>query len=38
MCQAAAHVDAICYTPEEFEERRQQVPMIAEACETGVWL
>ena len=32
------HVDAICYTPEEFEERRQQVPMIAEACETGVWL
>lgn len=32
------HVDAWCYTPEEFERMRNRPTGVAVACEEGIWL
>lgn len=32
------HVDALCYTPDEFERLRAQPGIVAEACREGIWM
>lgn len=31
-------MDVLCYTPEEFEMKRREAGMVAEACERGIWI
>lgn len=31
-------VDVLCYTPEEFEQKRREAGIVATACEEGIWL
>ena len=30
------HIDAICYTPEEFEKKKKEIGMISEALQQGI--
>ena len=30
--------DVLCYTPEEFEQKRREAGIVATACEEGIWL
>ncbi len=30
--------DILCYTPEEFEQKRREAGIVATACEEGIWL
>jgi len=32
------HVDALCYTPQEFEQRRLDSWTVQSACQEGLWL
>jgi hypothetical protein len=36
--QPRCYVDALCYTPEEFERIRRHIGVVADACREGVWL
>ena len=36
--KATEPADILCYTPEEFEEKRREAGIVATACEEGIWL
>lgn len=31
-------LDALCYTPEEFERKRQEGGLVSDACRKGIWV